>query len=53
MQTIGGDVHRDLKRLFIENRRRIWLRRFGRFLQEWWFVIIVITGLIIFIFKLT
>jgi hypothetical protein len=52
VETCDRDIQRDIGRLYSEKRWPIWLGLFVRFLTEWWYVIIVIVGLIIAIFKL-
>jgi hypothetical protein len=52
MKNHDGNIQTDLKGLYTENRVQFLLGRLEKFLWEWGFVTIVLTGMVIAIVKL-
>jgi hypothetical protein len=52
MKNRDGNIQRDLKGIYTENRLHFLLGRLGKFFWDWGFVIIVLTGMVLAIVKL-
>jgi hypothetical protein len=52
MDSYDREIQREIKRLYSENKWRIWLGRVGRFIWDRWFLILLVVFFIIFIINI-